>query len=335
MRLGELSWLWPQMLWLLAILPLAWWFYRARRIRQDASISQGLWFSQPAPRSRWPHLPFALVLAGLAILILAAARPQAVVMLPQRVDAVMLVLDISGSMRADDVAPSRIEAASEAIRRFVSRQPPQMKLGLVTVAATATIAQMPTTNRDALFTVLDGIALQQGSALGAGMAVGMSALLPPGSVPLQAILDGTFQEADLPLSPVAQRDDLAIVLLSDGAGNMPPDVRTMARFAARQGIRVYTVGVGTTQGTLLKAAGMSMRVRLEEDILKWVAAETSAEYFSAASVSELHRIYEAMGRTIVFRQQKQTEVTALLLLVASVLVIGGLAFSLVRTGRVA
>nr|UOZ96366.1 hypothetical protein NCPCFENI_00260 [Cupriavidus sp.] len=80
---------------------------------------------------------------------------------------------------------------------------------------------------------------------------------------------------------------------------------------------------------------MSMRVRLEEDILKWVAAETSAEYFSAASVSELHRIYEAMGRTIVFRQQRQTEVTALLLLVASVLVIGGLAFSLVRTGRVA
>jgi Ca-activated chloride channel family protein len=335
MRLGELSWLWPQMLWLLAILPLAWWYYRARRVRQAASNPQGFWFSQPAPRSRLMHLPFLLVLVGLGILIMAAARPQAVVMLPQRVDAVMLVLDISGSMRADDVAPSRIEAASEAIRRFVSRQPPQMKLGLVTVAATATISQMPTTNRDALFTVLDGIALQQGSALGAGIAVGMSALLPPGSVPLQAILEGTFKEADLPLSPVAKRDDLAIVLLSDGADNMAPDVRTMARFAAQQGIRIYTVGIGTTQGTLLKAAGMSMRVRLEEDTLKWVAAETSAEYFSAASVSELHRIYEVMGRTIVFRQQKQTEVTALLLLAASVFLMGGLAFSLVRTGRVA
>jgi Ca-activated chloride channel family protein len=335
MRLGEISWLWPQMLWLLVILPLAWLFYRARRIRQDPSNPKGFWRMQAVPRSRWPHLPFSLVIVGLGILILAAARPQAVVMLPQRVDAVMLVLDISGSMRADDVAPNRIEAASEAIRRFISRQPPQMKLGLVTVAATATISQMPTTNRDALFIVLDGIALQQGSALGAGIAVGMSALLPPGSVPLQAILDGTFKEADLPLSPVAKRDDLAIVLLSDGADNMPPDVRTMARFAAQQGIRIYTVGVGTTQGALLKAAGMSMRVRLEEDILKWVAAETSAEYFSAASVSELHRIYEAMGRTIVFRQHKQTEVTGLLLLAAFVFLLGGLAFSLVRTGRVA
>lgn len=335
MRLGELSWLWPQMLWLLAILPLAWLFYRARRIRQAPNNPQGLWPIQAAARSPWPHLPFFLVLFGLGILVLAAARPQAVVMLPQRVDAVMLVLDISGSMRADDVAPSRIEAASEAIRRFVSRQPPQMKLGLVTVAATATISQMPTTNRDALFSVLDAIALQQGSALGAGIAVGMSALLPPGSVPLQAILDGSFQQADLPLSPLAKRDDLAIVLLSDGADNMPPDVRTMARFAAQQGIRIYTVGIGTPQGALLKAAGMSMRVRLDEDILKWVAAETSAEYFSAASVSELHRIYEAMGRTIVFRQQKQTEVTGLLLLAASVFLLGGLVLSLVRTGRVA
>jgi Ca-activated chloride channel family protein len=256
-------------------------------------------------------------------------------MLPQRVDALMLVLDISGSMRADDVAPSRIEAASEAIRRFVSRQPLDMKLGLVTVAATATISQMPTTNRDAHTSALDGIALQQGSALGAGIAVSMSALLPPGSGPLQPILDGAFKEADVPAAPVALRNDLAVVLVSDGAGNMPPDIRIMARFAARQGIRVYTVGIGTPQGSLLKAAGMSMRVRLEEDILKWVAAETSAEYFSAASVSDLHRVYDTMGRNIVFRQQKQTEVTALFLLVALCMLLGGVALGLVRSGRVA
>lgn len=330
---AQLSWIWPQMLWLLSLLPLVFWVYLRRRRRASTEISDA-WLAAAMKEHRWVHAPAVFLLLGLAALVLASARPQAVFMTPQRVDAVMLVLDISGSMRADDVSPSRIDAAKDAIRRFVSKQPASMKVGLVTVAATATVVQMPTTNRDGLLTALDGVALQPGSALGAGIAVALSGLLPQGSVPLQSILDGTFQAADLSKTPVSPRDSIAIVLLSDGADNMAPDVRSMARLAASQGVRVYTTGIGTTRGALLRAQGMAMRVRLEEDALKFLAAETTADYFSASSSTELHRIYDTMGRNIVFRQEKQTEVTAAFLLLAAASLGAGAALGLTRSGRI-
>jgi Ca-activated chloride channel family protein len=193
MKLAQLAWIWPQMLWLLCLLPLVFWIYLRRR-RRGSIETVNTWLAVAMKDHRWAHAPAVFLLLGLATLILSSARPQAVLMTPQRVDALMLVLDISGSMRADDVLPSRIDAAKDAIRRFISKQPVSMKVGLVTVAATATVVQMPTTNRDALLTALDGVALQPGSALGAGIAVALSGLLPPGSVPLQSILDGTFQK---------------------------------------------------------------------------------------------------------------------------------------------
>ena len=333
MKLAQLAWIWPQMLWLLCLLPLVFWIYLRRR-RRGSIETVNTWLAVAMKDHRWAHAPAVFLLLGLATLILSSARPQAVLLTPQRVDALMLVLDISGSMRADDVLPSRIDAAKDAIRRFISKQPVSMKVGLVTVAATATVVQMPTTNRDALLTALDGVALQPGSALGAGIAVALSGLLPPGSVPLQSILDGTFQATDLSKTPATPRDNVAIVLLSDGADNMAPDIRSMARLASSQGVRVYTVGIGTTQGSLLRAQGMAMRVRLEEEALKFLAAETTADYFSASSSTELHRIYDTMGRNIVFRQDKQAEVTALFLLIAVVTISVGAALGLSRSGRI-
>jgi Ca-activated chloride channel family protein len=123
-------------------------------------------------------------------------------------------------------------------------------------------------------------------------------------------------------------------MLSDGAGNMEPDARTMAKLAARQGVRIYTVGIGTTQGAILRAQGMAMRVRLEEDLLKLIATETSADYFGAANLTDLNRIYETMGKTIVFRQQRQTEITGALLLIAALFLGLGCAIGLMRSGRV-
>jgi hypothetical protein len=98
-------------------------------------------------------------------------------------------------------------------------------------------------------------------------------------------------------------------------------------------VRVFTVGIGTTPGVVLQAQGMAMRVRLEEDGLKFVAAETTAEYFSASTITELHRIYDAMGRTIVFRQSTQTEVSAIFLLLAVVALTVGAALGIARSGR--
>ena len=334
MKLAEIAWIWPQMLWLLCLMPLAVAVVLRRRRSSAADRAALQWLASAVPRRRWPVLPAVLLLTGIAIMLLALGRPQAVLMMPQRVDAVMLVLDASGSMRADDIAPSRIDAAKAAIRSFVERQPSSMKVGLVTVAATAVVAQMPTTDREALHTALDGVALQRGSAIGAGIAVALNAMLPAGSVPLQAILNGEMKDLPQPVQAAGSRDSVAIILISDGAGNMAPEPRAMARLAAGYGVRVYTVGIGTVPGALLKSQGMAMRVRLEEEGLKWLAAETAAEYFSAADAEGLHRVYDTMGRNIVFRQQRQTEVTAPLLLLATLCLAAGAALGLVRSGRV-
>ena len=333
MKLSEIAWIWPQMLWLIFLLPLLVIFYIQRRRQGVSTNAQASWLTQLATPQRAGYGSAILILIGIIALILAAARPQAVILVPQRVDAVMLILDTSGSMRADDVLPSRIEAAKAAIRGFIEQQPASMKVGLVSVAATAVVTQMPTTDREALYSALDGIALQRGSALGAGIAVALAAVLPPGSIPLQAILNGEYKEPISQETAASTRDSVAIVMLSDGAGNMEPDVRAMAKLAARHGVRIYTVGIGTVQGAVLRAQGMAMRVRLEEDLLKLIATETSADYFGAASLAELHRVYETMGKNIVFRQQRQTEITGALLLVAALLLGLGSAIGLMRSGR--
>jgi len=335
MKFAEIVWIWPQMLWLLCLLPMVVAIYVRRRRKIAATSSAISWLVAVGKVQQASYGSAVLLLLGLVMMTLATARPQAVILVPQRVDAVMLVLDTSGSMRADDVVPSRIEAAKEAIRGFIERQPASMKVGLVSVAATAVVTQMPTTDREALVSALDGIALQRGSALGAGIAVALAAVLPPGTIPLQTILNGEYKEPAAPETAASTRDSIAIVMLSDGAGNMEPDARAMAKLAARQGVRIYTVGIGTPQGAVLRAQGMAMRVRLEEDLLKLIAAETSADYFGASSLAELHRVYESMGKNIVFRQQRQTEITGPLLLIAICLTTLGVVLAMARSGRVA
>jgi Ca-activated chloride channel family protein len=183
MKFAEIVWIWPQMLWLLCLLPMMVTIYVRRRRKIAATSSSIPWLVAVGKVQQASYGSAVLLLLGLVMMTLATARPQAVILVPQRVDAVMLVLDTSGSMRADDVLPSRIEAAKEAIRGFIERQPASMKVGLVSVAATAVVTQMPTTDREALLSALDGIALQRGSALGAGIAVALAAVLPPGTVP--------------------------------------------------------------------------------------------------------------------------------------------------------
>lgn len=182
MKFAEIVWIWPQMLWLLCLLPMMVTIYVRRRRKIAATSSSIPWLVAVGKVQQASYGSAVLLLLGLVMMTLATARPQAVILVPQRVDAVMLVLDTSGSMRADDVLPSRIEAAKEAIRGFIERQPASMKVGLVSVAATAVVTQMPTTDREALLSALDGIALQRGSALGAGIAVALAAVLDRKSV---------------------------------------------------------------------------------------------------------------------------------------------------------
>ena len=135
------------------------------------------------------QVPPLVLCLGLLMLCAAMARPQTVLMSPLREATVMLVIDTSGSMRAKDLKPSRIEAAQQAAQQFIQDKPSRLRVGLVTVAGTAALAQAPTEERDALLKALDYLPLQYGSALGTGLLVSLEALLPGADIDAQKIIN--------------------------------------------------------------------------------------------------------------------------------------------------
>ena len=358
--LHSINFVWPRLLWLLCLLPVLALIY-ARMIRRPRAGQISLAHLQvgaaPAPRGfagLYRHGPALIILLGLGCLMVAIARPRAIVLLPARMDTVMLAIDSSGSMRAADILPSRIEAAQTAARAFVEALPSRVKLGVVSLAGSAAVVQGPTDSRDDLFKAIDGLALQRGSALGSGIVVALATLLPAAGLDVPKLIygEGTSGPANTgaalpmpgqpaPAQPQAQmkaepgsNTSAVIVLLSDGQSNFGPDVVKMAGIAADLGVRVYTVGLGSPEGVVLKAQGMSMRVRLDEDTLKKVAEVTRAEYFRASTEKDLVKIYKNLGSRIALQKHQQAEMTAAVAFLGIVLVILAAFLSFSRQGRV-
>ena len=268
------------------------------------------------------HIPGVLMLAGLTAMLLAVARPQAVIPLPSRVETIILAMDTSGSMRASDLKPDRITAAQNAAKAFVAEQPDTVRVGVVAVAGSAAVIQSPTKNRDDIVQAIDRIQLQRGTALGSGILISLVTLLPEANIDAELIINGRssrplrFVDPDQPPPepfkpvPPGSNRSTAIVLLSDGQSNTGPDVQKMAAMAAERGVRVFTVGMGTPEGVTLSAEGWSMRVRLDEEALNKIATTTSAEYFRAGDAAELKKIYRTLGAKLKIEKQETTEVTA-------------------------
>lgn len=340
------------MLWAFWLLPISIGAYAYLTVRNQRARSFNLPFtsSQKSASSGLKYLPAFLLILGLAALITSLARPKAVLLLPTRMDSVMLAIDISGSMGATDVTPSRIEAAQAAIQTFISGQPSQVKVGVVTIASTAALAQAPTTNRDDLFKTVEKLPLQTGSALGSGILIALTELIPGTGIDVQKILT----EADRPSPPtdtgrpldMTRRPDAAkrlepgankasaIVLLSDGQSNFGPDPLKMAQLAADLGVRIFTVGIGTPEGAVLKAQGVSMRVKLDEPLLKQIAETTVGHYYRATSETDLKEIYQSLSTTIRLEKHQTTEISALLLGLGVLLILTAGFISISRNGRV-
>jgi len=315
-----LTFLWPRMLWLLLALPLAAAFYAgllARRRRQSARHA-GL--VPVVAASGWQRaLPPLLWLAGLAALLLAVARPQATLTLPSRVDTVILAVDMSGSMKASDVAPNRMAAAREAARAFVDDQPEHVRIGVIGIAAAAAVLQSPTSRREDILAAIERLDPQRGTALGSGLVIALDTALPGARIDVDGFIN---PRKDRPPPIDKAKDDearaiapgentaVAIVLLSDGQSNVGPDPQKAAELAAKHGVRIYTVGLGTPEGTVVKVDGWSMRARLDEDALQKIASTTMGEYFRAPGARELKKVYRALSSKLAFEKQRPTEVTA-------------------------
>ena len=323
--LTALTFQWPAMLWLLTALPglvalYAWLLGRGRRLRlayAGLELSGG---TGAAPARLRGHLPPLLMLLGLTALLFATARPQAPVTLPARQETVMLAMDVSGSMRATDLKPNRLTAAQEAAKAFITRQPRHVRIGIVAVAGAAAVVQSPTDNRDDLLQAIDRFQLQRGSAIGSGLVMALAALLPDAGIDVEQLTSSRGQRAWLrepspkakahqPVAP-GSNGSAVIVLLSDGESNTGFDPAKAAKLAADHGVRVFTVGMGTVAGTTLGFDGWSMRVRLNEALLKQIAITTHGDYFSAANTQELKSVYEHLTTRLVLEKKRSMEVTA-------------------------
>ncbi|HYT55885.1 MAG TPA: VWA domain-containing protein [Verrucomicrobiae bacterium] len=322
-----MTFLWPEMLWLLLIVPLlvAGYFYLLRRKQESALRYASLSMVKEAigaQRFR-RHIPPLLFLLALIAMLVAVARPAAVVTLPSQHQTIILAMDVSGSMRAVDVQPNRISAAQAAAKAFVAEQPSNVRIGVVSFAATASVVQTPTHNRDDIIAAIDRFQLQRGTAIGSGIIVSLATIFPDAGIDVSSLIYGRYASRGVPLDqagkpekppfkpvPPGSYTSAAIILLTDGQRTTGPDSMEAARMAADRGVRVFTVGIGTTKGETIGYEGWSMRVRLDEDTLKAIADVTRGQYFYAGTSTDLKKVYESLNTRFLL-EKKDMEISAL------------------------
>jgi Ca-activated chloride channel homolog len=291
------------------------------------------------------HIPPALFLLALTAMLLAAARPQAVVTLPSNQQTIILAMDVSGSMRATDVQPSRLVAAQNAAKSFLQELPRHVKVGIVAFAGSAQVAQLPTVNREDLVTAIDRFQLQRATATGNAIVISLATLFPDAGIDLQSMQTGRERQRGFAIdgekkdkkdfTPVApgSYSSAAIIMLTDGQRTTGVDPLEAAKMAADRGVRVYTVGIGTVDGETIGFEGWSMRVRLDEETLKAIANKTSADYFYAGTAQDLKKVYETLSSKLTV-EKKETEISALLAMAAAVLALLSAGLSLLWFNRI-
>src|SRR3954453_14191942 len=335
-----MSFQWPEFLWLLAALPalVGLYLFLLRRRKKFAVRFSSLALVREAMTApTWRrHLPPALVLLALAALMIAIARPSATLTLPSQHEVVILAMDVSGSMRASDVEPNRLVAAQGAAKAFIADQPDYVKIGIVAFAGTATVAPAPTRNKEDLYAAIDRFQLQRATAIGSAIIVSLATLFPDGGYDVASF---SFEKKKPPPPnfkpvPPGSYGSAVIILLTDGQRTTGPDSVQAARLAADRGVRIFTVGVGTTEGKVVGFDGWSMHVRLDEETLRAIADLTRGEYFYAGNAVDLKKIYQTMNTRLVM-ETKKTEVGAFFSAAAAFLVLVAGLLSLAWFNRIA
>lgn len=262
------------------------------------------------------HIPAALFLVALTWMIVALARPEANTLVPSAEGTIILALDVSGSMTATDLQPNRMEAAKSAARAFVDKQPDTVQVGIVSFSDNAFVVQPPTDDKEALLSAVNRLNWQRGTAIGRGLVASLEAIAEKTGQPAEINLNpeegnGNNNSAAPQPTPMpkGQYQNAIIVLLTDGENNQWPEPVEIAQIAADRGIRVYTVGIGSEEGAIVRIQGRAIRTRLDEQTLRTIAEMTDGIYYNAQTESDLVKVYENLSTNLVLKTD-QVEVTA-------------------------
>ena len=326
-----------------ALLGYRWWSRRRRRRETVRLPSIALVRAALPGRSRWRRrIPLWLFAAGLVVLATGAARPQASVPVPANSTTIMLAIDSSGSMCSTDVPPNRLTAAQQAAKEFVEGQPAGSKIGLVTFSGNAGLLVEPTEDKQALVAAIDALRTARGTAIGLAILASVDAIAE-----VNADVPPTGVELPVGAAPGDVQAD-TIVVLTDGRNTQGVDPTTAAEQAAARGLRVYTIGFGTTQPSSMvcnrdqvsgDAAmfGDSSRFggggfggrryqNIDEPTLREVAELTGGEYYQAQDAAELSQVLRDLPSNIVLQEQDM-EITGWFALAGALLVLAAVALA--------
>lgn len=301
-----------------------------RRARRAAVLAaEGLVVTAPPSGPSWRrHLPCALFTLALALLVAGLARPAATVRAPRREGTVILAVDVSSSMGAGDVKPSRFAAAKAAAHGFVAAQPDTVRIGVVAFGNGAVIVQPPTTVHDDVASAIDRLALGGGTSVGQGLLASLRAIAgKPITIDEAALAD------DAGTLDVGYYGGSSIVVLSDGEDDGQPEPQAVAGVASAAGVRVHTVATGTESGTVLPIDGFNVATAADPALLREVAAATDGSYQTAGDAEALARVARSIDLRFKVVAQ-HTEVTAALAAAGAILLLGAAIISVLGSGRV-
>jgi Ca-activated chloride channel family protein len=290
---------------------------RARRKRTMRFANLAL-LDKVAPKSQgWVrHLPAVLIVLSLLILTVALAGPTAEQKVPRNRATVMLVIDVSLSMEATDVAPTRLKAAQDAATQFARNMTPGINLGLISFAGTATVLVNPTTDRNGVIKAIENLKLAQSTATGEGIFAALQSVES-----FSSVVGG----ADGP--PPAR-----IVLMSDGKQTVPEDLYaarggyTAAQAAKQAGVPISSISFGTTHGSV-DIDGKAQPVSVDDESLREIARLSGGDFYKAASAEELKKVYGDLGEQIGY-ELKDADASKPWVVVGTLILMMGAAASL-------
>lgn len=340
-----MSFIWPSMLAALLLVPVLLVGYALlvrRRDRAAADLS-ALGYTRTGDAESGGikrHVPFALFMIAITLLLAGFSRPEMVIELPRIEGTVILAFDNSNSMLATDVDATdaspesgeplrRIDVAKAVANAFADQQPSTVRIGVVSFGEGGSIVHAPSGDRLEAIKTIDRLNPAGGTSIGQGLFTALSAVIgEPIAITEEAIAAGDITALD-----IGYHSSAVIVLLSDGEDtNSAFDPASVAQLAANSGVRIFPVGFGSTEGTVLEVDGFSIATSLNEPLLVDLAETSDGTFFAGADAAAFEQIYDSIDLKLTVRGDK-TEITSLLAAAAALLLVTGAGLSMLWFGR--